>query len=158
MLLKVLDLVKKMQMPRPLLAADQKSKDDEAADENDGGGVCYDDDEQQEKEPKARKQCAKKKKKLRDSAAAKIPCGETKLKKKNKKNKKNVKKQPQKQTATLEKYAAGDFQQKYKEFLVECKAGGMNHAAAIAAWKKSPDRASLLAKLSDAERKRRRFD
>ena len=55
------------------------------------------------------------------------------------------------------KYVAGDYQAQYHNFLKLQKEQGCKHKEALRLWKCSDLRAALIADVSPAERKRRRF-
>lgn len=54
-------------------------------------------------------------------------------------------------------YKAGDFQKQQEFFVDSQKESGYSHREALGLWKESAERTALLANMSVAERKRRRF-
>ena len=54
-------------------------------------------------------------------------------------------------------YKAGDFNEKFKEFVKKKKVEGLNHKDAIAAWHVSKVKKRLLEHMPYSEKKKRRF-
>lgn len=51
----------------------------------------------------------------------------------------------------------GPVQDTFRQFMSTCKAQGHSHAKSLKRWKRSTERAQLIANMSPAERRRRRF-
>ena len=87
--------------------------------------------------------------------AAEIKSKKPKAKKADKKSKpkgKNAKKTPD----TKSKYC-GPLSVAFQEFMRQKKAEGNTHKDALGLWKISPERMAIVGKMSESERKRRRY-
>lgn len=63
-----------------------------------------------------------------------------------------------KQSKKKRKAHDGPVMHAYREFIADCRQGGLSFRQSVEAWKDSLERARLISQMSEGERKRRRFE